>query len=437
MSVDKTAPVLTLADPIFYADMTTGAYEITGTADAGSEILYGNDGKSVYASSDGTFTIPGTLEYENSGVLSLYAQDAAGSKSDLQFALITKQEQYAVTVNGSYAQDSGAGSYAEGAMVTIRAGTRSGYQFSGWTSNSGVTFADASSATTTFTMPASAVTVTANWSNSGGSSSGDYDEPSWPVTAPDTENGSITVRPKNASKGDTVTITTKPDAGYELESMTVTDRNGKALGLTDKGDGIYTFKMPADKVEIKASFAPEKTAQDFFTDVPAGSYYEDTVLWAVRNGITGGIGNKQFGPNDPCTRAQIVTFLWRAAGSPVPKNTGTAFGDVKPGSFYEQAVAWAVENGITGGTGDGMFSPDATCTRAQSVTFLYRAAGSPKVSSSAEFGDVATNAYYADAVAWAAKNGITGGIGGGLFGSGNDCTRAQIVTFLYRNYQSK
>lgn len=437
VSVDKTAPVLTLSDPIFYANMTTGAYEITGTADAGSEILYGNDGKSVYASSDGTFTIPGTLEHENSGVLSLYAQDAAGSKSDLQFALITKQEQYAVTVNGSYAQDSGAGSYAEGAMVTIRAGTRSGYQFSGWTSNSGVTFADASSATTTFTMPASAVTVTANWSSSGGSSSGDYDEPSWPVTAPDTENGSITVRPKNASKGDTVTITTKPDAGYELESMTVTDRNGKALGLTDKGDGIYTFKMPADKVEIKASFAPEKTAQDFFTDVPAGSYYEDTVLWAVRNGITGGIGNKQFGPNDPCTRAQIVTFLWRAAGSPAPKNTGTAFGDVKPGSFYEQAVAWAVENGITGGTGDGMFSPDATCTRAQSVTFLYRAAGSPAVSGSAEFGDVATNAYYADAVAWAAKNGITGGIGGGLFGSGNDCTRAQIVTFLYRNYQSK
>lgn len=436
VSVDKTAPVLTLSDPIFYADMTTGAYKITGTADAGSEILYGNDGKSVYASSDGTFTIPGTLEYENSGVLSLYAQDAAGSKSDLQFALITKQEQYAVTVNGSYAQDSGAGSYAEGAMVTIRAGTRSGYQFSGWTSNSGVTFADASSATTTFTMPASAVTVTANWSSSGGSSSGDYDEPSWPVTAPDTENGSITVRPKNASKGDTVTITTKPDAGYELESMTVTDRNGKALGLTDKGDGIYTFKMPAGKVEIKASFAPEKTAQDFFTDVPANSYYADAVLWAAKNGITGGIGNGLFGPNQPCTRAQIVTFLWRAAGSPEPKAM-SSFADVSTDAYYAKAVAWAVENGITTGTGDGKFSPDATCTRAQSVTFLYRAAGSPAVSGSAEFGDVATNAYYADAVAWAAKNGITGGIGGGLFGSGNDCTRAQIVTFLYRSYQSK
>ncbi len=435
VSVDKTAPVLTLSDPIFYADMTTGAYEITGTADAGSEILYGNDGKSVYASSDGTFTIPGTLEYENSGVLSLYAQDAAGSKSDLQFALITKQEQYAVTVNGSYAQDSGAGSYAEGAMVTIRAGTRSGYQFSGWTSNSGVTFADASSATTTFTMPASAVTVTANWSSSGGSSSGDYDEPSWPVTAPDTENGSITVRPKNASKGDTVTITTKPDAGYELESVTVTDRNGKALGLTDKGDGIYTFKMPADKVEIKASFAPEKTAQDFFTDVPANSYYADAVLWAAKNGITGGIGNGLFGPNQPCTRAQIVTFLWRAAGSPEPKAM-SSFADVSTDAYYAKAVAWAVENGITTGTGDGKFSPDATCTRAQSVTFLFRAIGK-LADSKAEFSDVLTDSYYANAVAWAVENGVTNGIGDGLFGPDNSCTRAQIVTFLFRAYQGK
>ncbi len=338
-------------------------------------------------------------------------------------------------MNGSYAQDSGAGSYAEGAMVTIRAGTRSGYQFSGWTSNSGVTFADASSATTTFTMPASAVTVTANWSSSGGSSSGDYDEPSWPVTAPDTENGSITVRPKNASKGDTVTITTKPDAGYELESVTVTDRNGKALGLTDKGDGIYTFKMPADKVEIKASFAPEKTAQDFFTDVPANSYYADAVLWAAKNGITGGIGNGLFGPNQPCTRAQIVTFLWRAAGSPEPKAM-SSFADVSTDAYYAKAVAWAVENGITTGTGDGKFSPDATCTRAQSVTFLFRAIGK-LADSKAEFSDVLTDSYYANAVAWAVENGVTNGIGDGLFGPDNSCTRAQIVTFLFRAYQGK
>ena len=169
-----------------------------------------------------------------------------------------------------------------------------------------------------------------------------------------------------------------------------------------------------------------------FIDVPDSAYYAEAVNWAVAKKITGGVGNGLFAPNDPCTRAQIVTFLWRAAGSPAPKNTGTAFGDVKLGSFYEQAVAWAVENGITGGTGEGMFSPDATCTRAQSVTFLYRASGSPAVSDKAEFSDVSTTAFYADAVAWAAKKGITTGIGGGLFGSDNDCTRGQIVTFLWR-----
>ena len=189
--------------------------------------------------------------------------------------------------------------------------------------------------------------------------------------------------------------------------------------------------MPTGKVTVKGSFV-EETPVQIFKDVPVDAYYYEAVKWAAEKGITGGVGNGLFAPNQPCTRAQIVTFLWRAAGSPAPKNM-SSFTDVPADAFYAKAVAWAVENGITGGTGDGKFSPDATCTRAQSVTFLYRAAGSPKVSSSAEFGDVATNAYYADAVAWAAKNGITGGIGGGLFGSGNDCTRAQIVTFLYRS----
>ncbi len=259
----------------------------------------------------------------------------------------------------------------------------------------------------------------------GGSSS-----PSYSITVDKTKNGTITVSPRNASHGDTVTITATPDKGYELEMLKVLDRSGDALKLTEK-NGKYTFKMPSGKVTIKASFV-EEVPEQLFKDVPANAYYYEAVKWAQEKGITGGIGNGLFGPNDPCTRAQIVTFLWRAAGSPAPKNTGTAFGDVKPGSFYEQAVAWAVENGITSGTGEGMFSPDATCTRAQSVTFLYRASGSPAVSDKAEFSDVSTTAFYADAVAWAAKKGITTGIGGGLFGSGNDCTRGQIVTFLWR-----
>ena len=193
--------------------------------------------------------------------------------------------------------------------------------------------------------------------------------------------------------------------------------------------------MPGSKVTVSAEFVEEQAAS-IFADVPADAYYAKAVEWAVKKGITNGKANGLFGSNDPCTRAQIVTFLWRAAGSPGPK-TMSGFSDVPADSYYAKAVAWAVENGITGGTGDGKFSPDATCTRAQAVTFLYRASGAPAVSGNAAFSDVATNAYYAAAVKWAEKNGITGGIGGGLFGSGNDCTRAQIVTFLYRTYQGK
>ena len=191
--------------------------------------------------------------------------------------------------------------------------------------------------------------------------------------------------------------------------------------------------MPDSKVTVEATFkASAPTGKNPFIDVPAGSYYEDAVIWAVDKGITTGTGNGRFSPDAPCTRAQIVTFLWRAAGSPAPKSM-SSFSDVPAEAFYAKAVAWAVEKGITSGTGDGKFSPDATCTRAQAVTFLYRANGSPAVSGNSAFTDVAADAYYAAAVKWAEKNGITGGIGGGLFGSDNNCTRAQIVTFLYRS----
>ena len=269
------------------------------------------------------------------------------------------------------------------------------------------------------------------------SSGGDDSDPTYAIeVGEDIRNGTVTANRRYAERGDTVTITVKPDDGFKLDDLTVTDKNGNELKLTDKGNGKYTFKMPAGKVTVSATFAPEKTAADYFADVPANSYYADAVLWAAKNGITGGIGNGLFGPNQPCTRAQIVTFLWRAAGSSEPKSM-SSFSDVSADSYYAKAVAWAVENGITTGTGDGKFSPDATCTREQAVAFLYRASGSPAVSGGSAFSDVAANAYYADAVAWAEKNGVTGGIGGGLFGSGNTCTRAQIVTFLYRAYQGK
>ena len=270
-------------------------------------------------------------------------------------------------------------------------------------------------------------------SSGGGGGGGSY-TPSYTVSVDKTVNGTITVSPKSASKGDTVTITVKPDKGYELDTLKVLDKNGDKVKLTEK-NGKYTFTMPAGKVTVKGSFV-EEAPEQIFTDVPVDAYCYEAVKWAAEKGITGGVGNGLFAPNQPCTRAQIVTFLWRAAGSPGPK-TMSGFSDIPADSYYAKAVAWAVENGITGGTGDGKFSPDAICTRAQAVTFLYRASGAPAVSGNAAFSDVASNAYYAAAVKWAEKNGITGGIGGGLFGSDNNCTRAQIVTFLYRNYQSK
>jgi len=268
------------------------------------------------------------------------------------------------------------------------------------------------------------------------SSGGDDSDPTYAIeVGKDIRNGTVTANRRYAERGDTVTITVKPDDGFKLDDLTVTDKNGKELKLTDKGNGKYTFTMPASKVEIKATFVKEVETSPF-SDVSTSAYYYEAVKWAQEKGITGGIGNGLFGPNQPCTRAQIVTFLWRAAGSPEPKAM-SSFADVSTDAYYAKAVAWAVENGITTGTGDGKFSPDATCTREQAVAFLYRASGSPAVSGSSAFSDVAANAYYADAVAWAEKNGVTGGIGGGLFGSGNTCTRAQIVTFLYRAYQGK
>ena len=265
------------------------------------------------------------------------------------------------------------------------------------------------------------------------SSGGGSYTPTYPVSTPSkTENGSVSSNVKNASKGDTVTITVKPDSGYVLDDLTVTDKNGNELKLNDKGNGKYTFTMPAGKVEVKASFA-EAVETSPFADVETNAYYYEAVKWAADKGITGGIGNSLFGPNQPCTRAQIVTFLWRAAGSPEPKGTAAGMTDVVSGSYYEKAVAWAIENGVTTGTTASTFSPNATCTRAQAVTFLARAL-SAKATSAAEFSDVPTNSYFAEAVAWAAANSVTEGVGNGLFAPHNNCTRAQIVTFLYRAY---
>ena len=263
---------------------------------------------------------------------------------------------------------------------------------------------------------------------SSGSSS--YD-PTYSVTVDKTENGSVTVSPKSASKGSTVTITVKPDSGYVLETLTVTDKNGNELTLKDKGDGKYTFTMPAGKVEVKATFMEDNSVLNFFYDVPNGAYFYEAVKWAVENGV----GDNLFAPDQPCTRAQIVTFLWRAAGSPEPK-TASSFTDVSASAYYAKAVAWAVENGITNGMTETTFAPNATCTRGQSVTFLHRALKGT-ASGSANFTDVKSDAFYADAVNWAVANNVTNGTSNTTFSPNADCTRAEIVTFLYRAYQGK
>ena len=275
-------------------------------------------------------------------------------------------------------------------------------------------------------------------SSSGGFSSGSF-FPSYPVNTPDkTENGTVTVSTKNATSGSTVTITVKPDDGFKLDELTVIDKNGNELKLTDKGNGKYTFTMPASKVEVNAAFVKEVETSPF-GDVSTSAYYYEAVKWAQEKGITGGIGNGLFGPNQPCTRAQIVTFLWRAAGSPVV-NYAMNMSDVPEGSYYAEAVRWALSEGITTGTTGNTFSPDSECTRAQAVAFLFRYAASEAVTLQelvSGFSDADSVPGYAlPAMNWALAEEIVQGNGSKLMPN-DSCTRAQIVTFLFRAYQDK
>lgn len=272
----------------------------------------------------------------------------------------------------------------------------------------------------------------------GGSSGGGGGGGGGSVSIPDTkiptgiyEHGTVTVSPESASKGDTVTITVTPDKGYTLESLTVLDKDGKALALTDKGGGRYTFTMPAGKITVKAVFMDDNTMLNFFTDVHAEDYYYDAVLWAAQEGVTGGTSDTLFAPNAGCTRAQAVTFLWRAAGSPEPK-TLSSFADVPADAYYAKAVAWAVENGVAKGVSETAFAPDTSCTRAQIVTFLWRAQQSPASGGENPFADVPAAAYYYNAVLWAVENDVAKGVSETAFAPDDNCTRAQIVTLIYR-----
>ena len=271
-----------------------------------------------------------------------------------------------------------------------------------------------------------------NASSSGGG--GSSSSSSYTITVDKAAGGTVKVSPTRASKGNTVTITVDPKEGYELDKLVVTDKNGDAVKLTDKGDGKYTFQMPASKVTVEATFTEVGTEPEtpVFTDVSSSAYYYDAVLWAVENGVTEGTSSTTFSPDMNCTRAQMVTFLWRANGSP-KATSANPFTDVQAGSYYYDAVLWAVEKGITSGTSSTTFSPDMTVTRGQTVTFLHRANGSPAASGNSPFTDVAADTYYAAAVQWAVAEGVTSGTSATTFAPDAACTRGQIVTFLYRD----
>ena len=328
---------------------------------------------------------------------------------------------------GTYTIETGA--------FTLKNPTKSGYTFTGW-SGTGLDGEN----NMTVTIPTGSTgnrTYTAHWRYNGGGSGGSS---SYPITIPGkTENGSVTVSPKNASAGSTVTITVKPDSGYVLETISVTDKNGNDLKLTDKGNGKYTFTMPGSKVEVKATFMEDNSVLNFFYDVSNDAYYYEAVKWAAENGITGGVGNSLFAPNQPCTRAQIVTFLWRAAGSPVV-NYLMPFTDVDEGAYYAEAVRWAASCGIVTGQTETTFGTDSVCTRAQAAAMIYRCAQAQGKGFTGAwmfhlpFTDVPEWAY--ESVAWCYMNGVTTGVSETSFAPGNDCTRAQIVTFLWRSEKS-
>ena len=333
----------------------------------------------------------------------------------------TPVTKYAISVTGGIANLAKA---AEGSVVTLTADApAANMHFARWEVDSGseaVTFANATNSTTTFPMPAGEVKVKAVFEADEIMVPIQYD-----VSVLNDGNGKAFASPAKAAADTAITLTATPNAGYHFKAWRV------ILGGVTITDNKFT--MPAEDVEVQALFEKDAPISKHpFLDVPAGAYYEDAVVWAVGKGITSGTNATTFDPNGTCTRAQAVTFLWRAAGSPVPKTKLMPFPDVPVGSYYWNAVLWAIEQGITEGTSYLTFSPNDSCTRAQIVTFLWRSKGNPAVSGNAPFTDVLPDAYYAAAVTWAEKNGITGGIGNGLFGSNNTCTRAQIVTFLYR-----
>lgn len=399
-----------------------------------SETLTGESGKLTVAPAQGTVLT--VAEHHGKAITISYG----GKTAETNALTVGRAEQALLSITGA------PGKIYKGSSFTLQTSGGSGDGAVTWSAVSGPVTVDADGTVTVtdtgefqikavkaetveYDQAEAVITLTAvKKPSSSGSSGGDYT-----ISVDADKHGTVTVSPKRADKGDTVTITVKPDKGYELDELTVTDKSGDTIKIKDKGNGKFTFTMPGSKVTVEAGFKqivaePEVPA---FADVPADAYYADAVAWAVKEGITTGTGTNTFSPDLSCTRAQMVTFLWRANGSPVV-NYAMSFTDVPADAYYAEAIRWAVSEGITTGTTATTFSPNAMLTRGQTVTFLWRANGSPAVSGS-NFGDVASDVYYANAVAWAVSEDITSGTGGNNFSPAAPCTRSQIVTFMYRD----
>ena len=332
--------------------------------------------------------------------------------------------EFTITFNGNGGTPSvGSMRTTDQKLTSLPTATRSGrYSFDGW-------YAEKSGGTkvSTATVFSENTTVYARWTYTGGGGGG-HSYSYYTIKATAGVHGSISPSGNvSVREGRDQTFTITPDKGYAVSNVKI---DGKSIGAVKS----YTFENVKKSHTIEVIFmkANGNPQTGVFVDVATGSYYEDAVDWAVKNGITTGTGNNYFTPDGICTRAQAVTFLWRVAGSPTPKTEAMPFEDVLDGSYYYEAVLWAVENGITVGTSATTFSPELTCSRAHIVTFLWRAANSPSVKTDNPFTDVAADAYYIDAVLWAVKHKITVGTTLSTFSPDEGCTRAQIVTFLYR-----
>lgn len=441
----KDVPTDSAENLNFYAKWTANTYTITANASPaeGGSVTVNGSTSPVSVTAGTEVTLSATA---NSGYCFVGWVDQSGQSvsSDNPFTFVAtsdstltaKFEQvYTVTVNvsGNGTATADKTTAAEGETVTLTATPDSSYRFTGWTSSDGVTFANASNESTTFTMPAGDVAVTAGFTRiSSGSTT-------YAITAPDAENGTVRVSPSRASRGTTVTITVTPDEGYELESLTVLDSRDNEIALTDKGDGKYTFTMPSGKVTVEASFAEIAPEPLPFGDVDDGDWFADAVRFVYENGMMNGVSETDFAPHATTSRSMIVTILYRLEGEPVVDDA-MDFTDVAGDAYYAEAVRWAASEGIVGGYGGGLFGSDDAVTREQLAVILYRYAvykgydvsigEDTNILSYADFADLSE--YAIPAMQWACGAGIVNGTSESTLTPQGEATRAQVAAMLMR-----